>query len=68
MSLERSVTYVSGIDTRKRWWARGDLNPRPNGYEPPALTTELQARQSLIRYRNRTPSYIIYASNSIRDS
>ena len=20
------------------WWARQDLNPRPSGYEPPALT------------------------------
>ena len=27
----------------KKWWARLDLNQRPSGYEPPALTTELQA-------------------------
>lgn len=25
-----------------RWWGRRDLNPRPIGYEPTALTTELQ--------------------------
>ena len=26
------------------WWARRDSNPQPSGYEPPALTIELQAR------------------------
>ena len=26
------------------WWARKESNFRPNGYEPYALTTELQAR------------------------
>ena len=25
------------------WWARQDLNPEPDGYEPSALTIELQA-------------------------
>ena len=25
------------------WWARRDSNPQPSGYEPPALTIELQA-------------------------
>jgi hypothetical protein len=27
----------------KTWWARQDLNPEPDGYEPSALTIELQA-------------------------
>lgn len=27
----------------KQWWARRDSNPQPSGYEPPALTIELQA-------------------------
>lgn len=27
-----------------RWWAFLDLNQRPYGYEPQALTTELNAR------------------------
>ena len=27
----------------KAWWARQDLNPEPDGYEPSALTIELQA-------------------------
>ena len=26
-----------------KWWARRDSNPQPSGYEPPALTIELQA-------------------------
>ena len=25
------------------WWARRDSNSQPSGYEPPALTIELQA-------------------------
>lgn len=25
------------------WWAQWESNPRPSGYEPPALTAELQA-------------------------
>ncbi len=29
----------------QKWWARWDLNPRPNDYESSALTTELQARR-----------------------
>ena len=32
----------------KKWWARLDLNQRPSGYEPPALTTELQAPACII--------------------
>ena len=30
-------------DFRGFWWARRDSNPQPSGYEPPALTIELQA-------------------------
>lgn len=29
---------------KRKWWARRDSNPQPSGYEPPALTIELQAR------------------------
>ncbi len=29
----------------QKWWARRDSNPQPSGYEPPALTIELQARR-----------------------
>jgi hypothetical protein len=29
--------------TENTWWARQDLNPEPDGYEPSALTIELQA-------------------------
>jgi cell division protein FtsB len=32
------------------WWARLDLNQRPSGYEPPALTAELRARDVRISY------------------
>lgn len=28
---------------QRLWWARRDSNPQPSGYEPPALTIELQA-------------------------
>ena len=31
----------------RSWWARWGSNPRPSGYEPHALTTELQARTGL---------------------
>ncbi|VTZ61322.1 hypothetical protein EMEDMD4_270098 [Sinorhizobium medicae] len=30
----------------REWWARRDSNPQPSGYEPPALTIELQALPS----------------------
>ncbi len=30
------------------WWARRDSNPQPSGYEPPALTIELQAPRRCI--------------------
>jgi hypothetical protein len=32
---------------KKKWWARRDSNPQPSGYEPPALTIELQAPRGL---------------------
>ena len=30
---------------RGEWWARQDSNLQPDGYEPSALTIELQARE-----------------------
>ena len=30
------------LSYRDRWWPRRDLNPQPIGYEPTALTSELQ--------------------------
>ena len=46
-----SSGYGEGIPRRRRhvrepqtgWWARQDSNLQPSGYEPPALTIELQA-------------------------
>ena len=36
--------YLNAIELEdQKWWARWDLNPRPNDYESFALTTELQA-------------------------
>ncbi|CAI2933749.1 protein of unknown function [Aminobacter niigataensis] len=32
---------------KQKWWARRDSNPQPSGYEPPALTIELQAPRGL---------------------
>ena len=32
----------------KKWWARRDSNPQPSGYEPPALTIELQALAGMV--------------------
>ena len=38
------LTANSDNSPKKRlWWARRDSNPRPSGYEPPALTTAPQA-------------------------
>src|SRR5690554_4618108 len=47
---EKSIPYLGFTSKSKaRWWARRDSNPQPSGYEPPALTIELQARRTLIR-------------------
>jgi len=40
-------TMLSG--KQQNWWPRQDLNLRPTGYEPAALTPELQGRGSFIR-------------------
>ena len=42
---------------RTRWWAREDSNLQPSGYEPPALTIELQAPGS--DAYSRTPANAI---------
>jgi hypothetical protein len=39
MQSNGSVLMVTG-----RWWGWLDLNQRPSGYEPPALTPELHPR------------------------
>ena len=36
---DREERFAGGVV----WWARQDSNLRPSGYEPPALTPELQA-------------------------
>src|SRR5690606_10065408 len=41
--------YNKNNGSKGQWWARRDSNPQPSGYEPPALTIELQARRTLIR-------------------
>ena len=35
------------MSTLKIWWPRRDSNPQPIGYEPTALTIELQGLKSL---------------------
>lgn len=44
----RSTSMVDSrieiIHTSYAWWGRLDLNQRPIGYEPTALTTELRPR------------------------
>ena len=45
----RPIGGVSEANCRTygNWWARRDSNPQPSGYEPPALTIELQAPRRL---------------------
>ena len=38
--IEHNTCCVEAPDD---WWALWDSNPRPSGYEPGALTTELRA-------------------------
>ncbi|MDR6102809.1 hypothetical protein QE369_003006 [Agrobacterium larrymoorei] len=35
--------FFDPVEAKEKWWARRDSNPQPSGYEPPALTIELQA-------------------------
>ena len=35
-----------------KYWAQGDLNPRPTGYEPVALTRLSYGPDKLFRYEN----------------
>ncbi len=39
------------VGARREWWACLDLNQGPSGYEPVALTTELQA----LRFNSSAP-------------
>ncbi len=41
-----------------KWWAWLGLNQRPIGYEPTALTTELQARKYCKWGGVRTPNFV----------
>ena len=38
-----ATLLLSTFEILIKWWARRDSNPQPSGYEPPALTIELQA-------------------------
>jgi hypothetical protein len=58
------------------WWARPDLNQRPIGYEPTALTTELRAQSYATRGTPRlrarvvqqAPQYTQGAAGQARDA
>src|SRR5690348_15735027 len=41
--------WMRELDRSSRWWALRDSNPRPIGYEPTALTTELRALVMILR-------------------
>ena len=47
------------------WWARRDSNPQPSGYEPPALTIELQALPVRAVVRRNGSSHLGARSNAI---
>ena len=40
---EPAANRLQQLENKEKWWARRDSNPQPSGYEPPALTIELQA-------------------------
>ncbi len=46
--LKAKVTGLPAVDSGGSWWARWGSNPRPSGYEPHALTPELQAPLGLM--------------------
>lgn len=48
---QKNILFKEASYKERRWWARWGSNPRPNGYEPLALTTELQAPMK--EYPNR---------------
>ena len=55
---------AKGATGKERWWARQDLNPQPDGYEPSALTIELQAhRCTCTKVQQR--SYSIFINHAI---
>ncbi len=45
MTPDNFLVQLSKCREEKEWWARQDLNPQPDGYEPSALTIELQAHR-----------------------
>ena len=45
--LWHEAAMIWRLNWRTEWWARRDSNPQPSGYEPPALTIELQAPRGL---------------------
>jgi hypothetical protein len=56
----------STVRYKRKWWARRDSNPQPSGYEPPALTIELQALAAAcgaVQRRNGSP--VRFGSNAI---
>ena len=46
----------------RRWWALGDLNPGPSGYEPDALPTELSAHIWLVNLKTSSHSHVLRTS------
>ena len=43
---ETTITNSYNLEINPLWWAIGDLNPGPAGYEPDALTAELMAQKN----------------------
>jgi hypothetical protein len=47
VAMQQAKISSKSLILQTVWWARRDSNPQPSGYEPPALTIELQAPRRL---------------------